>query len=70
MLLDRLGEDAHEVELPKPLINGHDLIQMGMKPGREMGNILGEVSDMQLEGELKTKEEAIEWVKEKRKKKA
>ena len=68
ILLDRLSEDEHKVELPKPLINGHDLIQMGMKPGRKMGKILGKASDMQLEGELKTKEEAIEWVKNKRKK--
>lgn len=64
-LIDRLGEEEHVVELPKPFINGHDLIERGMKPGRKMGKILRKVSDMQLEGEIKSREEALEWVREK-----
>jgi poly(A) polymerase len=66
-LIDRLGEEEHVVELPKPFINGHDLIKMGMKPGKKMGKILNKISDMQLEGEIKSREEALEYVKELRK---
>ena len=38
--------------LPAPLINGHDLLLLGFKPGREMGLLLEALYDDQLEGGL------------------
>jgi len=52
-----------EKEKPKPLINGYDLIDLGLKPGPIFKEILTEVEELRAEGVLKTKEEAIEFVK-------
>lgn len=54
---------SHEEVKPKPLITGHDLIGMGLKPGPVFKDILMKIEDEQLEGNLKTKEEAIEMAK-------
>jgi len=59
-LLDKLNEDENAPTLPEPLINGNDLIHLQVSPGPEIGKILKKISDMQLEGELTTKEEALE----------
>ena len=48
-------------ELPK-LIDGTDLIQLGLKPGPEFSEILRVVEDLVLERKLATKEEALEYV--------
>ena len=58
-LLDLIAASEGQTELPAPLINGRDLIAMGMKPGRDIGRVLGAVSDMQLEGVVKNREEAL-----------
>lgn len=47
-----------------PLVTGQDLIDMGMKPGPEFTDILEEVYHLQLEKKLRTKEEAIEFIKD------
>lgn len=39
------------------LVNGHDLIALGLKPGPKFKIILQELLDMQLEGKIKTKKE-------------
>ena len=54
---------SHEEVKPKPLITGHDLIDMGLKPGPVFKDILTKIEDEQLEGNLNTKEAAIEKVK-------
>lgn len=41
------------------LINGYDLIAMGLKPGPKFKIILQELLDMQLEGTITTKEEGL-----------
>lgn len=48
---------------PEPLLRGRELIAMGFSPGPLFQKILTAVEEAQLEGELKTKEEAQEWVK-------
>ncbi len=48
---------------PKPLITGHDLIALGLKPGPVFRDILTKIVDEQLEGNLKTREAAIEIAK-------
>ncbi|OGV55483.1 MAG: hypothetical protein A2X45_00320 [Lentisphaerae bacterium GWF2_50_93] len=62
-LLDRMNELANEIKLPPPLLTGADLIALGMKPGPEFKEILSKASDLQLEGRIGTREEALEWVK-------
>ena len=49
--------------LPEMLINGNDLIKLGFKPGREFKKILDTVMDEQLEQRLKSKADALEFVK-------
>jgi len=44
---------------PKPLINGHDLIAMGLEPGPIFREILEGVREEQLEGKIKTKKSAL-----------
>jgi poly(A) polymerase len=48
---------------PAPLIKGDDLLAMGYAPGPIFGEILGTVEDLQLEGVLKTREEAVFHIK-------
>jgi poly(A) polymerase len=42
-----------------PLVKGADLQAAGLKPGRHFGSILTTVEDAQLEGRVRTKEEAL-----------
>jgi tRNA nucleotidyltransferase (CCA-adding enzyme) len=57
---------ARELEVldsaPKPLIGGKDLISLGMKPSKEFGEILKEIYKMQIEGDVKSKDEALREV--------
>jgi poly(A) polymerase len=46
-----------------PLIKGEDLIEMGYQPGPLFKQILQTIEDLQLEGALITREEALERVK-------
>jgi len=49
---------------PTPLISGDDLIAAGYEPGPAFKEILGSVEDDQLEGRLRTKEEAMRFLRE------
>ena len=65
-----LEEQAHLNERPQllpPLLTGNDLIAMGYKPGPEIGSLLHELRDKQLAEEVKTADEAREWLKERAK---
>jgi poly(A) polymerase len=62
-LQQKRDEFANEPIIPPPLVRGDDLIAMGMKPGPQFGEILEAVETRQLEGMLKGREEALEWVK-------
>jgi poly(A) polymerase len=61
-LLEKKEEFASEPIIPPPLVRGDDLIAMGLKPGPRFGEILEAVETRQLEGALKNREEALEWV--------
>jgi poly(A) polymerase len=54
----KLGELAQEDLRPKPLLTGKDLIHLGLRPGPVFGRILAAVEEAQLDGEVRTKEEA------------
>ncbi len=47
---------------PKPLLNGHDLMRLGGVPGPTLGQLAEELYVAQLEGEVRTREQAERWV--------
>ncbi len=59
----KLEEFGKEVVRPKPLLNGHDLISEGFKPGPLFSEILTDLEDQQLEGSIQTREEAFAWLR-------
>ena len=62
-LLRKREEFANEPIIPPPLVRGDDLIALGLKPGPKFGEILEAVETQQLEGNLRTREEALDWVR-------
>lgn len=48
---------------PAPLIGGRDLIDLGLSPGPLFTEILKRVEDSQLEGEISTREQALDFVR-------
>ena len=48
---------------PQPMLQGRDLIALGLAPGREMGLILKTAFEAQLDGEFLTQEEAAAWLR-------
>ena len=62
-LVGKREEFANEPIIPPPLVRGEDLIALGLKPGPKFSEILEAVETRQLEGALKTREEALDWVK-------
>ena len=59
----KLEEFSGEQLKPKPLLTGHDLIAAGYQPGPIFARILKAVEDAQLEGEIRTRDEALELVR-------
>ncbi|CAN5748649.1 HD domain-containing protein [soil metagenome] len=55
-------EFASEPIIPPPLVRGDDLKALGLKPGPQFGEVLEAVETRQLEGTLRSREEALEWV--------
>lgn len=53
-----------EAKRPQPLLRGEDLIALGLTPGPRFKEILRDVEDGQLEGRLKTRDEALRHVRE------
>ena len=61
-LNEKIIEFANEPIIPEPLLTGKDLIELGWNPGPSLGKTLTSIQDLQLEGHLKTKEEALDWI--------
>jgi tRNA nucleotidyltransferase/poly(A) polymerase len=59
----KAAELPPEALKPEPLLNGHDLLALGLTPGPRVGQILREVEELQLEERLKSREEALEFAK-------
>jgi len=56
---------AKGAHLPKPVINGDDVMRaLSLKPGHRIGDILLSVREEQLAGKIKTKRDAIRFVKD------
>ena len=54
---------AEEVR-PRPLLRGEDLIELGYKPGPVFKEILDAVEDAQLDGRLRSREDALKFVEQ------
>jgi poly(A) polymerase len=61
-LQSALATLAKKPDLIPPLVNGDDLIALGVKPGKEIGHWLQVIRDKQLQEELKTSAEARDWL--------
>lgn len=55
-------EEMRQSPAPVQLIDGQDLIQLGLLPGPKFAQILATVEDLALERKLTTKEQALEFV--------
>ena len=57
--LDRKEELSLDKDSIQPLIQGRDLIELGIAPGKAMGNYLKRLYDLQLDGEFKTRAKGL-----------
>jgi poly(A) polymerase len=57
-----LEETPPEEIRPERLLTGNDLLELGYRPGPAFSEILRSVEDGQLEGQFKTKEDAVAFV--------
>jgi tRNA nucleotidyltransferase/poly(A) polymerase len=64
---DFLVAEAAELEkrpqIIAPLVTGRDLQELGLRPGPRIGEWLAKIRDRQLDDELKTREEALNWAR-------
>lgn len=60
---DKMAQLPPEEIRPKPLVSGDDLIAAGYRPGPEFKEILSSIEDAQLDGRVRTKEDAIQLVR-------
>ncbi len=58
--LERARDLGVDRSPPKPLLLGRHLLELGMKAGPEMGDLLRKIYERQLDGEITTTEAAIE----------
>ena len=63
-LLRKREEFSNEPLIPPPLITGRDLIAAGLKPAPPFKKLLDSAQALQLEGGLKTREDALVWLRE------
>ena len=63
LMLDRMREYAELPAPRKPFLNGDDIIALGVRPGAVFRRILSEAEDLRLEGELKSREQALDWLR-------
>jgi len=63
-ILELAREDAKRADF-KPLVNGHDLIALGLTPGPMFKVILAELEELQWERKITSKEEGLALVREK-----
>ena len=62
-LVEQAEELKQQPQIHPPLLTGNDLIELGIKSGKELGALLHEIRELQLADELKTPDEARAWVK-------
>jgi poly(A) polymerase len=60
---EQMAELPAESIRPKPLVSGDDLIAEGYEPGPQFKQMLGAVEDAQLDGKLRSKTEALNFLR-------
>ena len=65
ILKDEQATMDEQPTLIPPLVNGHDLLSIGIPKGPIMGKLLEDIRDKQLAEEFTTRDEALAWAKEK-----
>ncbi len=69
-ILERqIVELGDEPLAPPPLLDGHQIMQLGIEPGPQLGKIVEQLYTAQLENEIKSPEQAIQWINDYREKK-
>lgn len=63
-LLAKQAEFSQEEIKPKPFVTGHDLRELGIAPGPEMGTLLHQLMDEQLEGKIPDRASALARARE------
>ena len=61
-LLDQAHRLSVQDKPPQPFLKGRHLIEMGIKPGPEIGKLLKQAFDVQINGEIRSLNEAMKWV--------
>ena len=61
-LLEKEREFDGEPIVPKRFITGSDLLSKGVPGGPGLGDLLTEIQDLQLDGSLTSREEALTWL--------
>ncbi len=62
-LLDRAAALGVKDAAPEPLLLGRDLIELGVQPGRGIGEILAEAWELQLDGAWTDRDAALKWLR-------
>jgi poly(A) polymerase len=62
LIREKMAELPPEAVRPAPLVTGDDLITAGYSPGPRFKEILSAIEDAQLEGRLRSKDEALQLV--------
>ncbi|MEZ6138368.1 MAG: CCA tRNA nucleotidyltransferase [Pirellulaceae bacterium] len=60
-LLSRLQQPRQELN-PPPLVDGSDLIRLGLKPGPRFAQLLSHIRNQQLDNAISTRAAALEWL--------
>jgi putative nucleotidyltransferase with HDIG domain len=61
-LQNKSVEFSQEPLIPLPLVRGNDLLALGLKPGPRIGELLEAVQTAQLEGDLSSREQALQFL--------
>ncbi len=62
-LIEQAAELKKKPAIRPPLLTGRDLLALGLKSGPELGALLEEIREKQLQDELKTPRQARAWVR-------
>ena len=63
-LVEKQKELEQQPEIIPPLLNGNDLMALGLQPGPRLGVVLHELREKQLQDEIKTRDAALAWVQQ------
>ena len=65
---EKLWQAAADFDLldiaPQPYLTGKMLMELGVKPGKQMGEIIKQSFELQLDGKIKNVDDAVAWARE------